>query len=175
MALTGADDLAVASLGLENSIEVIQPSVPQNVVVASTISTFTISWDYAAGSESFQVWESDTESGVYTLVADAVAALSKLLTGYASGTTRWFKVRSYNQNAGYSAFSTAVSGATTQDAPITAVGDTHLIVDGFLGNYLITDGYGGASSQQDQSGLFDEFAAILTVTTYLVTFKVRAP
>ena len=102
------------------------PQTPQNLTVKPGNQRLIVSWDQAAGANSYElVFWGDDKTEVSREENAAMAAIG----GLVNGKTYWVKVRSKN-NAGISAFTSAIDAAPALQAPAPSVisGDAGLSV-----------------------------------------------
>ena len=137
------------------------PIAPASPAATSvTTSGFTATWSAATGAASYRL-DVSTESGFTTgLVAGyqdlTVSGTSQAVTGLATGTAYFFRVRAVNAT-GTSANSSTVSLITTTAAPVASAA-TALTTTTFVANWAVATG--AASYELDVSTASD-FSALV--------------
>lgn len=93
-------------------------TTPTRLVASSTsYSSVTISWNTVPGAAGYQVYRSSSCTGIYALVG-TVTTTGFTNTGLTTGTTYYYKVRSYMGTAKvYSAFSSVASAKPNRCLP----------------------------------------------------------
>ncbi len=93
-------------------------TTPTKVAAASaSYSSIRVSWSAVSGAAGYQVYRATSSTGTYSL-AGTVTGTSFTNTGLSTGTTYYYKVRSYaGATKVYSAFSTVVSAKPLPAAP----------------------------------------------------------
>jgi len=74
------------------------PLTPANVAATASNAVVALTWDPAAGADSYLIQRSMTSGGIYTTVASGVTATSYLDTGLINGTTYYYIVAATNAN-----------------------------------------------------------------------------
>ena len=89
-----------------------KPSAPTGVkAVSASATSITVSWSKATGATGYEVYRSTSADGTFTKLG-AVTTTGRNCAGLKTGTTYYFKVRSYVEVNGtkyYSGYSTVVS------------------------------------------------------------------
>ena len=96
--------------------DTVVPAVPSAVKAVSTgYNTIKVSWNTVSGATKYELYQSTSSTGTYTLLASTASA-SYTKTGLAAGKTYYYKVRVYRlvgSTKVYSAYSAIVSAKTT--------------------------------------------------------------
>lgn len=103
-------------VGVTPKSPVTVPPVPSGLAASGGNATVSLSWNASVGAVSYNIYQSDTETGTYIQVKNS-ATTSDNLTGLTNGQTYWFKVTALNE-AGESSMSGPAQA--TPKAPIVA-------------------------------------------------------
>lgn len=97
------------------------PNTPVNTTASViTTDTVTLVWDAVEWADTYKVYSSTTETGLYTELAD-IAGTTYDHTGLSFNETNWYKVSAVNTE-GESALSIAIQATTHPDIPATPDG-----------------------------------------------------
>lgn len=80
---------------------IIRPQAVTGLVVTAKVKSISMRWNPVAGASGFEIYRSTTLSGTYTKVASVSAAATTYTnSGLTTGTTYYYKVRSYVLKSG---------------------------------------------------------------------------
>ena len=95
-------------------------TAPTLKVVANSYNAASLSWTDASSASGYEIYRSTSSAGTYTKIA-TIAGTAYLDKGLNTGTTYFYKVRSYinNTQTAYSDFSSVISTYTALDSAWT--------------------------------------------------------